>query len=263
MPASVPSAQLPASSIPCLACGYDLRGSVEFSDDHCPECGSAYSSSPGAVRFWSLSPAARRRLRLGATLVAWGAVLAVPLLYVGILVALLGGCLLTSPLHAITHDAPLENLRRRAHALLAAGLLGLAAFATLLAHGYLADELTLYPTGPLADALALTPHALAAAGAVLGLRYLALLLRHVAPRPDHALQAALARLRRDLLLAAAAITLIAAVAAYGGFTLYMPTPRDAILPVFVILATALLAAWLWIETIRTTRVLAQRFAVLA
>ncbi|NLF31381.1 MAG: hypothetical protein GX591_10925 [Planctomycetes bacterium] len=56
--------------LPCIACGYNLRGLT--SDGRCPECGAAIDGSLDPRLLWFAPPAYVRTLALGLSLIFWG-----------------------------------------------------------------------------------------------------------------------------------------------------------------------------------------------
>jgi len=73
VPASPPTDQQPGSEIPpCALCGYDLRGTVEYGGNRCPECGWKFTPQDLALIGPSNLEGTPRSLKPGETRVRGG-----------------------------------------------------------------------------------------------------------------------------------------------------------------------------------------------
>lgn len=80
-PAAAPGAEVFATRMPCVRCGYDLRSMPVAG--RCPECGGACEASLGSM--WAADAGDRERVVRGLRLMVWAAVV-FPLIGAGLLV---------------------------------------------------------------------------------------------------------------------------------------------------------------------------------
>jgi hypothetical protein len=205
---SDPAAMLPARDVPCVACGYNLRG-LPLEHD-CPECGQPIAAWVRADRFTQMDAAWLVRLRRGAKLLQLGVIAALPLVVPGLIVAAAGLWPLTS---APPKPMGGETAGDRATRLAARWCFGLGAIVLVVLAAGVAWNLAgsvrvVFGDWWLFDAIGIAAGALIVLGLASAWRHLSQLARRL---PDGDLARGFARLRRDWFIAAGIYIAIALI----------------------------------------------------
>ncbi len=244
------SAMLPARDVPCLACGYNLRG-LPLEHD-CPECGQRIAAWVRDDRFMQLDAAWLARLRRGARLLQVGVIAALPLVVPGLIVAATGLWPLTAaPPKTMGGETAADRATRlAARWFFGLGvLLGVAVLALLLIN-LGGDSRKLFGDWWAFDAAAIAAGALVTLGLASAWRHLSQLARRL---PDGDLARGFAQLRRDWFIAAGifiAIALFTNLINAFRASAWVYRFGEAVPALLAGLPLALTLAWLWWRTLR-------------
>ena len=238
--------------VPCLACGYNLRGLPL--DHDCPECGQHIAAWVRADRFTQLDAVWLMRLRRGARLLQVGVIAALPLVVPGLIVAAAG-------LWPLTGAPPKrmggETAADRATRLAARWFFGLGVFLGVAVLGLLLINLGGETRKLLGDWWAFDAAGIAAGALItLGLasawRHLSQLARRL---PDGDLTRGFAHLRRDWIIAAGiliAIALLTNLVNAFRASAWVYRFGEGIPALLAGLPLVLTLLWLWWRTLRAS-----------
>lgn len=246
---------LPARDVPCLACGYNLRG-LPLEHD-CPECGQRIAAWVRTDRFMQLDAAWLGKMRRGARLLQIGVIAALPLVVPGLSVAAAGLWPLTAapPKNMGGETAGDRATRLAARWFFGVGLLiGLAVLILLLIK-ISGETRKLLGDWRAYDAAAIAAGALIVLGLASAWRHLSQLARRL---PDGDLARGFARLRVDWFIGAGIFIAIALIA--NLINAFRASPwvyelGEGIPALLAGVPLVLTLLWLWWRTLRAATLL--------
>ena len=242
----------------CLHCGYNLR--TLSAGASCPECGMAVRTSLRGDRLVEAAPEYLRKVLRGAAFLRWGVMWSLPLIYPGLVIAMVGVWMLTAAQPA--RDEPARDWWRRwmCRGMMGLGITGMLVVFTMLGYLIASSPLSLFGRswgGP--DMVFIAAHALFVMGLFQLWGWIAALGMRI---PDDGLVQGCRQLRRSWLIA---VGLIIAIALCTNlFTLLhhlLPAldKHSHWLGGAVLLCLAGVLVWIWLVTLRGARQIADAF----